>query len=156
MYPKDVILAIIQKLGVKGGVGYAYEYAGSAVSAMSMDGRMTMCNMSIEGGARVGYVNPDDTTFEYVKGRPFAPTGEAFDRAVTWWRQVASDAGAPYDDEVRMDAGALEPVVTWGLNPEQSVFVSGTHPRAARRARGGARRRGGGARVHGVRAGRPD
>jgi 3-isopropylmalate/(R)-2-methylmalate dehydratase large subunit len=128
VYPKDVILAIIQRLGVKGGVGYAYEYAGSTLSSMSMDGRMTICNMSIEGGARVGYVNPDETTFAYVRGRPFAPEGEAFDRAVTWWRQVASDPGASYDDEVRLDAASLEPVVTWGLNPGQSVFVSGRIP----------------------------
>src|SRR5512139_2032844 len=113
VYAKDVILAIIQKLGVKGGVGYAYEYAGSAVSSMSMDGRMTMCNMSIEGGARVGYVNPDQTTFDYVKGRPFAPAGDAFDRAVAWWGGMASDPDASYDDEVRMDAASLEPVVTW-------------------------------------------
>jgi 3-isopropylmalate/(R)-2-methylmalate dehydratase large subunit len=124
VYPKDVILAIIQRLGVKGGVGYAYEYAGSTLSSMSMDGRMTICNMSIEGGARVGYVNPDETTFAYVRGRPFAPEGEAFDRAVAWWRQVASDPDASYDDEVRLDAASLEPVVTWGLNPGQSVFVS--------------------------------
>jgi 3-isopropylmalate/(R)-2-methylmalate dehydratase large subunit len=128
VYPKDVILAIIQRLGVKGGVGYAYEYAGSTVSSMPMDGRMTMCNMSIEGGARVGYVNPDDITFAYVKGRPFAPAGDAFERAVTWWRQLASDPDASYDDEVRVDAAALEPVVTWGLNPGQSVFVSGRVP----------------------------
>jgi 3-isopropylmalate/(R)-2-methylmalate dehydratase large subunit len=128
VYPKDVILAIIQRLGVKGGVGYAYEYAGSTVSAMSMDGRMTMCNMSIEGGARVGYVNPDQVTFDYIKGRPFAPAGHAFDRAVAWWRQIASDPDAAYDDEVRMDATSLEPVVTWGLNPGQSVYVSGRIP----------------------------
>jgi 3-isopropylmalate/(R)-2-methylmalate dehydratase large subunit len=95
---------------------------------MPMDGRMTMCNMSIEGGARVGYVNPDDITFAYVKGRPFAPAGDAFERAVTWWRQLASDPDASYDDEVRVDAAALEPVVTWGLNPGQSVFVSGRVP----------------------------
>ena len=128
VYAKDVILAIIQRLGVKGGVGYAYEYAGSALSSMSMDGRMTICNMSIEGGARVGYVNPDQVTFDYVKGRPFAPAGEAFDRAVQWWRNVASDPDASYDDEVRVDAGTLEPVVTWGLHPGQSVYVSGRIP----------------------------
>ena len=128
VYPKDVILAIINRLGVKGGVGYAYEYAGSTVAAMSMDGRMTMCNMSIEGGARVGYVNPDDTTFSYLRGRPFAPAGEAFDRAIAWWRGVASDPDASYDDEVTVDATALEPVVTWGLHPGQSVYVSGRIP----------------------------
>jgi 3-isopropylmalate/(R)-2-methylmalate dehydratase large subunit len=128
VYAKDVVLAIIQRLGVKGGVGFAYEYAGSAVDAMSMDERMTICNMSIEGGARVGYVNPDDTTIAYVKGRPFAPQGDAFDRAAAWWRSVASDPAAVYDDEVRLEAADLEPVVTWGLNPGQSVPVSGRVP----------------------------
>ena len=94
VYAKDVILTIIQRLGVRGGNGYAYEYAGDAVERMSMDERMTICNMSIEGGARVGYVNPDETTFEYMQGRPFAPQGEAFERAATWWRSMASDADA--------------------------------------------------------------
>ena len=88
VYAKDVILAIIQRLGVKGGVGYAYEYAGSAVEAMSMEERLTICNMSIEGGARVGYMSPDETTFDYLKGRPFAPQGEAFERAVAWWKSM--------------------------------------------------------------------
>jgi 3-isopropylmalate/(R)-2-methylmalate dehydratase large subunit len=123
VYAKDVILKIIQVLGVKGGVGYAYEYAGSAVDAMSMDERMTMCNMSIEGGARVGYVNPDETTFAYMEGRPFAPQGEAFERAKTWWRSLASDADARYDDDVELRGDALSPVVTWGLHPGQSVGV---------------------------------
>lgn len=123
VYAKDVILKIIQVLGVKGGVGYAYEYAGSAVDAMSMDERMTMCNMSIEGGARVGYVNPDETTFAYVKGRPFAPQGDDFDRAVDWWQTIASDHDAEYDDDVELRADALGPVVTWGLHPGQSVSV---------------------------------
>src|SRR3954471_17628155 len=94
-YAKDVILTIIRRLGVHGGVGFAYEYGGSALDAMTMDERMTICNMSIEGGARIGYVNPDDTTFEYLRGRPFAPkNGDAFEHAVAWWRQMASDAGA--------------------------------------------------------------
>lgn len=123
VYAKDVILTIIRRLGVKGGVGYAYEYAGSTVAAMSMDERMTICNMSIEGGARVGYVNPDERTFAYLEGRPFAPPAAAWDRAVAWWRQMASDPDAVYDDEVEIDAGELEPVVTWGLNPGQSVGV---------------------------------
>jgi 3-isopropylmalate/(R)-2-methylmalate dehydratase large subunit len=128
VYAKDVILAVIQRLGVKGGVGFAYEYGGAAVAGMSMDERMTMCNMSIEGGARAGYVNPDETTFDYLKGRPFAPQGEALDRAVAWWRSVASDADAAYDDQVTLDASALEPIVTWGVNPAQSVGVSGRVP----------------------------
>jgi 3-isopropylmalate/(R)-2-methylmalate dehydratase large subunit len=130
VYAKDVILAIIQKLGVGGGVGYAYEYAGSAIDRMSMDERMTICNMSIEGGARVGYVNPDQTTFDYLKGRPFAPEGEAFERAKVWWASMASDADARYDDEVVIRAEELTPVVTWGVNPGQSIGVSGRIPTA--------------------------
>ncbi len=123
VYAKDVILAIIRRLGVKGGVGYAYEYGGSTVAAMSMDERMTLCNMSIEGGARVGYVNPDETTFAYLRGRPCAPAGDAFDRACRWWASMASDPDAPYDDEVVVDAAALAPMVTWGINPGQAVGV---------------------------------
>jgi 3-isopropylmalate/(R)-2-methylmalate dehydratase large subunit len=124
VYAKDVILTIIRRLGVHGGVGYAYEYGGSTLDAMSIDERMTICNMSIEGGARAGYVNPDDTTFAFLRGRPFAPAGDAFDRAVTWWRQIASDPDASYDDRVSFDASAIEPTVTWGINPGQSVAVS--------------------------------
>ena len=121
---KDVILAIIRRLGVKGGVGYAYEYGGDVISRMNMEERMTVCNMSIEGGARVGYVNPDQTTFEYLKGRPFTPQGEAFDRAIKWWTSIASDADASYDDEVVLDGSELNPMVTWGINPGQSVGIS--------------------------------
>ena len=124
VYAKDVILEIIARLGVRGGVGYAYEYAGPAVERMTMDERMTMCNMSIEGGARIGYVNPDDTTFEYLAGRPFAPGGDAFERARAWWRSLASDPDAAYDDDVEIDGNAIEPRVTWGINPGQSVGVS--------------------------------
>jgi 3-isopropylmalate/(R)-2-methylmalate dehydratase large subunit len=123
VYAKDVILAIIHKLGVRGGTGYAYEYAGEVVDRMSMDERMTMCNMSIEGGARVGYVNPDETTFAYLKGRPFAPAGEAFERAKAWWRSIASDPDAVYDDDVEIRGEDLKPVVTWGVNPGQSIAV---------------------------------
>lgn len=121
---KDVILAIIRRLGVKGGVGHAYEYGGDVISRMNMEERMTVCNMSIEGGARVGYVNPDQTTFEYLKGRPFTPQGEAFDRAIKWWRSIASDTDASYDDEVVLDGSELNPMVTWGINPGQSVAIS--------------------------------
>jgi 3-isopropylmalate/(R)-2-methylmalate dehydratase large subunit len=128
VYAKDVILEIIRQLGVKGGVGYAYEYGGAVVDALSMDGRMTMCNMSIEGGARVGYVNPDETTAAFLEGRPFAPQGEAFTRAKAWWRSMASDAGAHYDDRVAIDGSALEPIVTWGVNPGQSIGVGGRMP----------------------------
>jgi 3-isopropylmalate/(R)-2-methylmalate dehydratase large subunit len=124
VYAKDVSLTIIGKLGVKGGVGYAYEYAGPAIERMTMEERLTICNMSIEGGARCGYVNPDQTSFEYLRGRPYAPQGAAFDRAVNWWKSVATEAGASFDDVARLDGSAIEPVVTWGINPEQSVSVS--------------------------------
>ena len=123
VYAKDVILAIIHKLGVRGGSGYAYEYAGDTIERMTMDERMTVCNMSIEGGARIGYINPDETTFDYLKGRPFVPTGEAFERAKAWWRSIASDPDAVYDDDVEIRADELKPVVTWGVNPGQSVSV---------------------------------
>ena len=123
VYAKDVILTIIGRLGIKAGAGFAYEYAGDAMARMSMDERMTICNMSIEGGARIGYVNPDETTFAYLKGRRFTPKGDAFDRAVEWWRSVASDPGAPYDDHVSIDAAAIAPTVTWGINPGQVVAV---------------------------------
>jgi 3-isopropylmalate/(R)-2-methylmalate dehydratase large subunit len=129
VYAKDVILEIIRRLGVNGGVGYAYEYAGDAVAAMSMDERMTICNMSIEGGARVGYVNPDRTTVDYLRGRSFAPQGAAFDRASTWWLGMASDPGASYDDEVVLEGAAIRPTVTWGINPGQSVYVDERLPR---------------------------
>jgi 3-isopropylmalate/(R)-2-methylmalate dehydratase large subunit len=128
VYAKDVVLAIIQRLGVRGGAGYAYEYAGDAIARMSMDERMTICNMSIEGGARVGYVNPDATTFEYMKGRPFAPAGDAFERASAWWRSMASDADAPFDDDVEIRAEELMPVVTWGVNPGQSIGIEDRVP----------------------------
>src|SRR4051812_36401987 len=123
VYAKDVILTIIRRLGVNGGVGYAYEYGGTTIDAMTIDERMTICNMSIEGGARVGYVNPDETTFAFLKGRRFAPQGAAFDRAVAWWRQIASDADATYDDRVTLDAASIDPTVTWGINPGQSVGI---------------------------------
>ena len=123
VYAKDVILEIIRRLGVKGGAGYAYEYSGDVVRRMSMDERMTICNMSIEGGARAGYVNPDATTFDYLRGRPFAPQGDAFERAIAWWSSIASDADARYDDDVEIDAASIRPTVTWGINPGQSVAV---------------------------------
>lgn len=123
VYAKDVILAIIHRLGVNGGVGYAYEYGGAVVDAMSMDERMTICNMSIEGGARIGYVNPDETTVEFLRGRARAPKGDAFERAAAWWRSLASDADASYGDRVTMDGDAIEPTVTWGTHPGQSVGI---------------------------------
>jgi 3-isopropylmalate/(R)-2-methylmalate dehydratase large subunit len=128
VYAKDVILHIIRRLGVKGGVGYAYEYGGPVFEGMSMEARMTVCNMSVEGGARLGYVNPDATTFAYMRGRPFAPAGEDFERAVTWWRSMASDADASYDDVVRLDGAGIAPTVTWGTNPGQAVGVDEKMP----------------------------
>jgi 3-isopropylmalate/(R)-2-methylmalate dehydratase large subunit len=128
VYAKDVILTIIQRLGVKGGAGYAYEYAGPVLDRMSMDERMTICNMSIEGAARVGYVNPDATTFEFLRGRAFAPKSDQFDRAVAWWSSIASDVDAQYDDEVALIGDTIEPTVTWGINPGQSIGVGGRLP----------------------------
>jgi 3-isopropylmalate/(R)-2-methylmalate dehydratase large subunit len=131
VYAKDVILEIIRRLGVKGGVGYAYEYAGSTIDALTMDERLTICNMSIEGGARIGYVNPDETTFAWLEGRPFAPAGEAFARARDWWRSTASDPGAAYDDEVEIAAPSVKPTLTWGINPGQAIAVDDRIPSPA-------------------------
>ncbi len=124
VFAKDVALFIIRKLGVQGGVGYAYEYAGTVFDAMTMEERMTVCNMSIEGGARCGYVNPDQTTIDYIRGRPFAPQGAAFERAAEYWLSLASGPDAEYDDVVVFDAADIEPTVTWGINPGQSVGVN--------------------------------
>lgn len=126
IYAKDVILHIIGQLGVNGGVGYGYEYAGSVIEAMSIEERMTVCNMSIEGGARVGYVNPDQTTYDYIKGRPHAP--KDFDRAVEWWNSMASDADADYDDVVEINGADIGPTVTWGITPAQSVGIDQALP----------------------------
>ena len=133
--PKDVILGIIGRIGVNGGVGHVIEYTGEAIRSMSMDGRMTVCNMSIEAGARAGMVAPDDTTFEYVRGRRFAPQGKDLDAAVERWRQLPSDQGATYDRLVEIEASSLEPYVTWGINPGMVVPVtrSGTRPRLFQR-----------------------
>ncbi|MDZ7704851.1 MAG: 3-isopropylmalate dehydratase large subunit [Trueperaceae bacterium] len=128
VYAKDVILHIIKTLGVKGGLGYAYEYGGEVFDRMSMEERMTVCNMSIEGGARCGYVNPDHTTFEYLQGRPYAPKGDAWDAAVAHWQSVASDEGCHYDDVVNIRAEEIEPTVTWGINPGQAIFISENVP----------------------------
>ncbi|XTZ20154.1 MAG: 3-isopropylmalate dehydratase large subunit, partial [cyanobacterium endosymbiont of Rhopalodia fuxianensis] len=123
VYAKDVILHIIRKLGVKRGVGYAYEYAGTTFEVMSMEERMTVCNMSIEGGARCGYVNPDQVTFDYLKGRDFAPTGNNWNRAVQWWKSIRSDEDAIYDDVVVFDAAEIEPTITWGITPGQGIGI---------------------------------
>ena len=125
---KDIILAIINRIGTGGGVGHIIEYRGSAIRALSMEGRMTVCNMSIEGGARAGMVAPDDTTFAYVEGRPHAPTGAAWERALDAWRSLPTDDGARFDREVELDASALRPYVSWGTNPAQSVTIDETVP----------------------------
>lgn len=127
VYAKDIILHIIRQLGVKGGVGYAYEFAGSTIEGLSMEGRMTLCNMSIEGGARCGYVNPDQTTYDYLQGRCFAPKAN-WAEAVSWWESLRSDAGAEYDDIVKLDAGAIAPTVTWGITPGQGIGVDESIP----------------------------
>ena len=128
VFAKDLILHVIRTLGVKAGVGHAYEFAGPAIEALSMEERMTLCNMAIEGGARCGYVNPDQVTFDYLQGRPEAPSGESWERAVQWWRALASDSVAHFDDEVRFDAAAIAPTVTWGITPGQGIGVDETVP----------------------------
>jgi 3-isopropylmalate/(R)-2-methylmalate dehydratase large subunit len=125
---KDVALGIIRQIGTGGGVGSIIEFRGSAIRGLSMEGRMTLCNMSIEGGARAGMVAPDETTFEYVKGRPFAPTGEAWDRAVEDWRSLATDPDATFDREVVIDASTLRPSVTWGTNPGMTIGLDESVP----------------------------
>ncbi len=126
--PKDVILGIIGRIGVNGGTGHVIEYTGEAIRNMSMDGRMTVCNMSIEGGARAGMIAPDGTTFEYVRGRQFAPQGADFDAAVAQWKQLPTDPGASYDKTVVINAAELEPYVTWGTKPDMVAPISGRVP----------------------------
>ncbi|MGB7416616.1 MAG: 3-isopropylmalate dehydratase large subunit [Thermosynechococcaceae cyanobacterium] len=128
VYAKDVILHIIRTLGVKGGVGYAYEFAGTTFEQMNMEERMTVCNMSIEGGARCGYINPDQVTFDYLQGRDFAPKKEAWQQAVDWWTSLRSDADAQYDDVVVFDAAEIAPTVTWGITPGQGIAVNESVP----------------------------
>jgi 3-isopropylmalate/(R)-2-methylmalate dehydratase large subunit len=125
---KDITLAIIGETGTAGGTGHVLEYAGEAIRALSMEGRMTVCNMSIEGGARAGMIAPDEKTFEYVRGRPRAPTGSAFDMALAYWRTLYTDEGAHFDKEVRLDAAKLPPIVSWGSSPEDVISVSGVVP----------------------------
>lgn len=131
VYAKDVILHIIRTLGVNGGTGYAYEYGGEVFDRFSMEERMTVCNMSIEGGARVGYVNPDATTFEYLKGRPYAPEGRAWDEAMERWKATASDADCTYDEVVTIKGEEIPPTVTWGINPGQGISVTENVPQPA-------------------------
>jgi 3-isopropylmalate/(R)-2-methylmalate dehydratase large subunit len=128
VYAKDVILHIIRTLGVNGGTGFAYEYGGEVFDRMTMEERMTVCNMSIEGGARAGYVNPDETTFTYLKGRPYSPKAADWDKAVAQWKSWASDAGCHYDDVVTIPAAEIAPTVTWGINPGQGISIAENIP----------------------------
>lgn len=125
---KDMILAIIGKIGTAGGTGYVIEYAGKAMRDLSMEGRMTVCNMSIEAGARAGLIAPDEKTFEYIKGRPMAPTGEDWDKAVAYWKTLPSDEGATYDKEITLKAEDIAPTVTWGTSPQDVVAITGNVP----------------------------
>jgi 3-isopropylmalate/(R)-2-methylmalate dehydratase large subunit len=125
---KDVILAIIAQIGVGGGTGYVFEYTGEAIRALSMEERMTICNMSIEGGARAGLIAPDDTTFQYVAGRPYAPQGVAWDAAVAGWRELPTDASATYDNTVTLDANQLTQMITYGTNPGMGIPITGHVP----------------------------
>ena len=132
--PKDLILGVIRRFGVGGGIGHIIEYTGSTIRGLSMEGRLTVCNMTIEGGARAGLVAPDETTFAYVNGRPFAPAGRAWDEALAYWKTLPTDPGATYDTRVQMNAETLEPYVTWGTNPSQSEPVTGRVPDPASHA----------------------
>jgi len=125
---KDIVLAIIGEIGTAGGTGYVIEYAGEAIRSLSMEGRMTVCNMSIEGGARAGLIAPDETTFAYIKDKPRAPKGKAWDMALEYWKSLKTDEGAHYDKVVRLDAANLPPIVTWGSSPEDVVSIEGVVP----------------------------
>jgi 3-isopropylmalate/(R)-2-methylmalate dehydratase large subunit len=125
---KDIILGIIGEIGTAGGTGYALEYAGEAIRALSLEGRMTVCNMSVEGGAKAGFIAPDEKTYAYLKGRPKAPKGKAWDQAMRYWETLTSDAGAHFDREIRLDAANLPPLVTWGTSPEQVISITGRVP----------------------------
>jgi len=126
---KDIILAIIGEIGTAGGTGYALEYAGEAIRALSMEGRMTVCNMSVEGGAKAGFIAPDEKAFAYLKGRPRSPQGKRWDEAMRYWDTLRSDDGANFDREIRLDAAKLPPLVTWGTSPEQVISVTGCVPK---------------------------
>jgi len=136
---KDVILAIIARIGAGGGVGHVIEYAGSTIRAMTMDERMTVCNMSIEAGARAGMVAPDETTFAYLEGRPFAPRGDGWARALAAWKTTPSDPGARFDREVRLAASEIAPTVTWGTSPQDALPITGRVPDPAEAAEGARR-----------------
>jgi 3-isopropylmalate/(R)-2-methylmalate dehydratase large subunit len=153
---KDVILAIIARIGAAGGTGHAVEYGGSSIASITMDERMTVCKMSIEAGARAGMVAPDETTFAYLEGRPYAPTVDLWGRALPYWRTLPSDPGAVFDREVALDAAALAPTLTWGTRPQEALAINGRIPDptavadAARRGGRGAH-----AGLRGARAGGP-
>ncbi len=125
---KDIILALIAKIGVGGGTGYVFEYMGEAIRGLSMEERMTICNMSIEGGARAGLIAPDETTFEYIKGRQHAPQGADWERAVAEWRELKTDEGATFDHTVTLRADELQPMITYGTNPGMGMPITGTIP----------------------------
>jgi 3-isopropylmalate/(R)-2-methylmalate dehydratase large subunit len=131
---KDIILALIQRLGAGGAAGFAVEYAGETVRALSMEARMTLCNMSIEAGARMGLIAPDQTTFDYLRGRPLAPSGSAWDAALAYWRELFTDEDAVFDREIVLEADRLEPQVTWGVSPDQGGPISGAAPEPAEAA----------------------
>jgi len=124
VYAKDLVLHIINELGVKAGVGFAYEFAGPAIDKLSMEERMTICNMSIEGGARCGYINPDEKTFSYIKNKFWAPKNHHWNNALTWWESLKSDENSIYDDVIKLDASKVEPTVTWGITPGQSISIN--------------------------------
>ena len=128
VYAKDIILKIIQDLGVDGGVGHVYEYGGPAIKALDMEGRLAVCNMSIEGGARAGYINPDETTYEYLEGREYVPEGDEFEEQKRYWESMASDEDAEYDDVVTVDADDIDPLITWGINPGQVIEITDSVP----------------------------
>ncbi|WP_424628933.1 3-isopropylmalate dehydratase large subunit [Bradyrhizobium sp. SYSU BS000235] len=129
---KDIILAIIGEIGTAGGTGYVLEYAGDAIRALTMEGRMTVCNMSIEGGARAGLIAPDEKAYEFLKGRPMSPTGAAWDAAIRYWDTLRTDEGAHFDAEIRLDAAKLPPIVTWGTSPEDVASITGFVPDPAK------------------------
>ncbi|MGH8734597.1 MAG: 3-isopropylmalate dehydratase large subunit, partial [Burkholderiales bacterium] len=129
---KDIILALIARLGTAGGTGHVLEYTGGAVGALSMEGRMTVCNMSIEGGARAGMIAPDEKTYAFIKGRPKAPKGGAWDIAMRYWETMHSDDGAVFDEEIKLDAGKLPPIVTWGTSPQDALPIDASVPNPAR------------------------
>ena len=150
---KDLILGLMARIGVGGGTGHVFEYTGPAIRALDMEERMTVCNMSIEGGARAGLIAPDDVTFQYLAGRPAAPKGRGLGRAVARWRTLPTDPGATFDQTITLDASALEPMITWGTNPGMGMAIGGRVPDpASARRRPPARRAGEGPRLHGARS----